>query len=64
MRNRISSTLVLTLALSSSASLLSAQTPEWRVAFYNIQSGTGEPPMAGHTATFANTGTASTPRSR
>jgi len=55
MRNRISSTLVLTLALSSSASLLSAQTPEWRVAFYNIQSGTGEPPMAGHTATFANT---------
>jgi endonuclease/exonuclease/phosphatase family metal-dependent hydrolase len=55
MRYRISSTIVLTLVLSSYASLLSAQTPAWKVAFYNIQSGKGEPPMAGHTAPFVDT---------
>jgi endonuclease/exonuclease/phosphatase family metal-dependent hydrolase len=53
MRTRISSTLMLTLVLSTCASQLSAQT--WKVAFYNIQSGRGAQPLAGHPATFADT---------
>ena len=52
MRWRTVYTLMLTASLSLSAPSASAQTPAWKVAFYNIQSGKGEAPMAGHTAPF------------